>query len=395
MKRSRKKAFIAAIIASAAIGAALAVLAASRAKPVLQIARLFCEVKPWGDQTLYPGQQSYAWITNNEALVNTNPAGNAPSNLVRVALGPDGNAGPPTRSAFSPLRDFLVSPNGKFAASIAYETGPTIRKGNVPVRTMKTYMSICGIDGKALMRRALTVPEDPHSEEMDRWAWAPDSGSLCYLQTTPKVCIWRVTVPGGKFEELAVPPDFRLPSTGRPTDAVENRILGFTGANSVLIAEPYLQSHAFYKPFGPASPQPDINSPRATLVELSLEGKPKVVRTYSPVAPPSTGIGMIALSPAGDRLFWGALCAKVPTPLESRLHRFLRFVPGEATVVERGWVSRLDGSGMKEIGYYEIPGSPSSPNYNLQPWILEPRWTPDGRRISFVFKDRIMTIPAD
>ena len=64
-------------------------------------------------------------------------------------------------------------------------------------------------------------------------------------------------------------------------------------------------------------------------------------------------------------------------------------------MVEEGWFCNFDGSDMKEVGYYNIRGSIASPTSSNAPWIINAKWTPDGKRISFVYKDRLMTVPVD
>jgi hypothetical protein len=138
-----------------------------------------------------------------------------------------------------------------------------------------------------------------------------------------------------------------------------------------------------------------VNFPRLHLVEVSVSGPPRVIRKVSPRVPATECLGTVLLSPKGDRLLWAALCDQRASPFEVRLHRYLSFVPGEDTLVERGWVSAIDGGGMKEIGYYDVPAAKAPAGKNNEPWILDPKWTPDGKRIGFVYKDKLMTVPVD
>ena len=48
------------------------------------------------------------------------------------------------------------------------------------------------------------------------------------------------------------------------------------------------------------------------------------------------------------------------------------------------WVSNLDGSRMKELGY--VKGIAFIPSL---------RWLPDGKRMSFIYDKALYTVPAD
>ena len=396
MRRSRKKGALGALAAALAFGAFVSYYVATRPKPLLQSARVFCEVKAWSKQTLYPTPNCYYWLGNNDVLISTN-RGAYPPSPSRVTVGRDGKAGSPSRFPNSSTGDLIVSPNGKFVAYLDSVAGPITVTAGVPVRSQTTYLVICSVDAEPTLRRRWVGSETMLPDEIAKLAWAPDNRSLYYLQTLPRPCICRMDMQTGKIVGLPLPPEVRLRGNSEHAPyPSEDRILGFTSNRSVLIGCPYVQTRAFFDAFGdPAVGQPDVNFPSASLIELSLDERPKVIRTYSPANPHHADMGVLALSPRGDRLLWGMLCAEKPSALEVRLHRFLPGLRGEASVVERGWVSHLDGSDMKEIGYYTIPGATSSKAFANEPWILDPKWTPDGKRISFLFKDRIMTVPVD
>ena len=120
--------------------------------------------------------------------------------------------------------------------------------GSDPPQSACASLVVIGIDGKHVMRCAWTFPEGRTNGEIDRFVWSRDGTSLYYLQTSPKAVIRRVFVSTGRIDTLPLPPELHL-------DGTDNRILGFTGANSALI--------------GSADFSSDAKSAQQLLVELS------------------------------------------------------------------------------------------------------------------------------
>jgi hypothetical protein len=382
MKQPRKKRILIYAATVLALGIATIIYLAERPKLVLQTARLFCVVPPWTGQQLAPSFNHFYWLANNAALIVPGSGPNAPSGLYRVTSDPAGRAGTPVPFVFPPTSmagdDISVSPDGRYLACLV-----VVKSGTSPFQLVVRQM-----DGNTLVHRdwKMDVPNN-----IGEFAWDPDSQSLLTLQFRPEPWLMRFFIHTGRRQQVPLPPGLPLSDLGNSS------ILGFTERATLIIARagPSFQDRAFSGAFGTSSGI-TTNIPRIPLIEISLSQCPKIVRTFAPAVPSGAGIGIIALSPRGDRLFWSALCANRPSPLQVRLHRYFSFVPGDTTVVEKGWVSRLDGSGMKELGYYEIPpGTPGVANPAGPPWIIDPKWTPDGKRIGFVYKDRLMTIPAE
>ena len=377
-KRKPKNVAIA-VAALLALCAAGVIGLAGSPKPVLRNARVFCEVPAWRGQQLPPTYNHYYWITNNEALVAD---GRNPTGFIRVGLDPSGRAEPPKPLPFAVTADndlLSVSPDGR---SVAYIQSVSRTPG-----VITQYLVARSLDGRKVVKWVYDGRGD-----LGAFVWTPDSSSLVALQCRPEACLRRFDLRSGRLEKIALPPELRLAYRENAT------LLGFTWRGALLAAlgGAAFQNRRFFDDLSPGYGAYSANYPRMPLIELSLDGIPHAVRAFSPSLPEGAGVGFVELSPTGDRLFWGALCAKVPSPLEVRLHRYLAFVPGDPAVVERGWVSQLDGSGMKELGFYEIPsGNPGPGNPAGPPWLIDPKWTPDGRRIGLVHGDRLLTIPAD
>ena len=101
-------------------------------------------------------------------------------------------------------------------------------------------------------------------------------------------------------------------------------------------------------------------------------------------------VPLLKLSPKGDRLFLGVASVR-HSPFLDWLHKRISWLPDGNYGIEQGWVMNLDGSGKHLIGEFTAPFG----NRKEHPWIVEPEWTPDGKKISFLYDDGIYTIPAD
>lgn len=362
-----------------AIGIAARILLEREPKPALQIARLFAVVKEWSGQ---PGNgDDYFWLDNDRSLIIFHspawPRGRLEVLRSHPAQTPGSTA--PLPFATSDAFCYSPSPDGQYLAYIEVKTSGSARKS-------RCFLVVRGMDGTIKVHTEWLFEDNLFR---NRLVWAPDS-SYCVQLDRNEAHIQRVSLKTGRREMVALPRVIPL------DDPTSQDIVGVTNHGTALIAR---ERGLLYDPANSgatASGSNPINVPRMSLVEVSLEKPGSTVHTYSPAVPAGAGIGYIVVSPQGDRIFWGALCGAKASPLVARIHRWLKFVPAGDSVIERGWVSRLDGSGMKEIGFYALPAAALSPSSSAQvAWINNPKWTPDGKRISFVYRDRIMTIPAD
>ncbi len=124
------------------------------------------------------------------------------------------------------------------------------------------------------------------------------------------------------------------------------------------------------------------------LILVDLNANPALVRTLPTVAPPNADIEEMVLSPQGDRIAW-----KTNTwhDLQSAVSEFMSGLKGTG---QRGrvtgyaiWVSRLDGTEMKQLGMERLPNS----GFGFE----HLRWLPDGKSVSFVYKNGLYTVPAE
>jgi hypothetical protein len=94
----------------------------------------------------------------------------------------------------------------------------------------------------------------------------------------------------------------------------------------------------------------------------------------------------VELSPRLDRLLWSTMTAEHWGVIDDPQKRSPRH-PGRISML----VSDLDGRGMREVASVPIPPG-------REYWEYEhfggPVWLPDGRRISYVYRDKLWIAPA-
>ena len=97
------------------------------------------------------------------------------------------------------------------------------------------------------------------------------------------------------------------------------------------------------------------------------------------------------LSPQGDRIVW-LLDVVDPNKEQSSWLRPVRHwlrLPSPAPVTGL-WVSNRDGTKMRLIGTL-----PLKSGRDPRDILTNPQWTPDGKRVSFISRDALYTVPAD
>jgi len=174
----------------------------------------------------------------------------------------------------------------------------------------------------------------------------------------------------------------------------------------------------------PAAPQP----PELTLIAFDANGIAPPRRSKMRL-PAGTVTGNVAVSPGGDRLAW-IMETETYSPLAALARRFFPASGLAAQSPVRGiglYVSRVDGADLRPLGFFALPrlalpkqvvlarggngaNNPAAQAARLQqlqavqffdrrlrgnkdrPVAL--RWTPDGRRVSFVYKDALYAVPV-
>jgi hypothetical protein len=105
---------------------------------------------------------------------------------------------------------------------------------------------------------------------------------------------------------------------------------------------------------------------------------------------PDTGAPNLQIaSPQRDRLAWTLDFDATPRLL-TLLHRFIPAIKAPPHPIRGIWVSRADGSDMHEVGHLPLKSGDADTD---EP--KEVTWLPDGKRLSFIARGRIWTVPAD
>ena len=108
-------------------------------------------------------------------------------------------------------------------------------------------------------------------------------------------------------------------------------------------------------------------------------------RSVSIEFPPDTMPFAGWISPDGNRLVWTLLRAYSTPPIFDGIFRLLGM---RDRVTEELWTSQLNGQGMHEVGFIDC-------NENDHSYSDSIRWTPDGKKLSFIYKDELWTIPVE
>jgi len=196
-----------------------------------------------------------------------------------------------------------------------------------------------------------------------RSQWTPDGRSLVYLNDncTRKPVLTVISLVDGKRTELRYKQD--IGGMAVP--------VGVTNDGHML---------AFFEHDTPDSGE---------LVEFSLQ-ESAVPRRLAIKLPYPCSVVSVALSPQRDRLAWLLLVKGEPRPtVPSDLESRDLLLCGMRSEI---WISRLDGSGMREI----LTEEPLiTKGEEVTDFPRELRWLPSGKHLGFLYNFALYTVPAD
>lgn len=113
-------------------------------------------------------------------------------------------------------------------------------------------------------------------------------------------------------------------------------------------------------------------------------------QTWCIMPPADSVVEELTLSPQGDRLLWKLRFRRIST--YQRLMTRIPGIPRPAPAVsDELWVSGLDGKDLRPIGAHALPPGHSQPPVE-EVGITHVRWSPSGKRVSFVHQNRLYTL---
>lgn len=341
-----------------AVGAAA--YATMRPGRLLDRATTFCRVPAWHGQQLISGVPIYRFRTNEEALVAMNESDLTTLNTVRAGDTAPGGATIQTPGAYE---FYSVAPDGSRILAVVY-------KGS--------RISAVVLDRTGRRRPSRNAAIDIHCGSGSNLTWMPDSRHVGCLETGTTARVQIVDTDTGRSR-------YCMPSEKAITP--DSEFLGFTPHGTAILAVKCAQPSEYTIGTSGHKEPEGKNDQTFVLYEVTVEPKMRTVRQSRITTPAHSMMGVLTLSPNGDRLFIGTVNAEEPSPLLTYLHRVAPFVPADTITYERAFVCDLNGSHLRDLGGHSAR--------NAEPWVVSPTWTPDAKRIAFVYDDRIMTIPVD
>ena len=176
--------------------------------------------------------------------------------------------------------------------------------------------------------------------------WMPDSRTYLVLYTT-KIVLYRIDEPGK-------PRRYRIPVPRGFSRVVQDGVIAVKW------------------------PKPGRS---ALLTRIALTADVPTIQRSSLRLPDPSTVRMAELSPRGDRIVW--LLGNEDQSAFSWLDRLLTKLGRRPHKRFGLWVSNLDGSRLREIGHVHDKGLESI------------RWAPGGKKLSFVRKGFVYTVPVD
>lgn len=119
------------------------------------------------------------------------------------------------------------------------------------------------------------------------------------------------------------------------------------------------------------------------LGSLSEDSSRVAIRTYLVVPPSNAEVLDTNVSPQASAIVWHMKTQNTPAIL-AMLHRYVAAIPAKPILTEGLWISRVDGTGMTELGRCEK-------GYGLD----HLQWLPDNKHVSFVYRGILYVMPAD
>ena len=220
----------------------------------------------------------------------------------------------------------------------------------------------------------------------DRWenCWSQD-GKTLYVTCLNRDVMFQIDPETGSAERLQIASSKSV--TGQSRDC---KLCGITKQGRLLIAiNPMITT---YSQAGVRSGEKEETF---RFLEAGFGNESGYSRQFNIKTPfpftnnrGNTGLAIAVPSRICDRLLIGSLVWR-QDPISSWLHSKFPGVPDNSGYFEEAWVGKMDGSDMRLIGTM-----PMGDVNQEKPWAIEPLWSPDDRRISFIYGDGIYVVEA-
>ena len=297
---------------------------------------------------------NYFWLPNREALLITQAANphfeeNPPVTVRRVnavtgAIREDAPLGAALHQASvdSIVPNWQLSPDGKWLL------------GESKSHTPKQAWVTTSIDGT----RQVTRPHQ-YDEREDRGIfalWRPDSRSwIQAVEINNNVHIFSYRLDTSPVADSAQ--DFFFS---------DHSLVGFFGAGRVLAIRPQTGDGG-----------------GVGVADFGDGPAPAPASFYIPQVPANMDVQEVTLSPDRNRLAWKFTVKPLPLGLKATISS--RYVRQSSPVTAGLWTTDLNLNNLHEIGTVDIRDD----------HITNLRWTPDGKRLSFIDGDALYTVPVD
>lgn len=143
--------------------------------------------------------------------------------------------------------------------------------------------------------------------------------------------------------------------------------------------------------------EPDwIYSDSAQITDIELGKEQLPVKKYTVHMPFKIFAKEMLFSPKGDRIAWPLMqYAATPSPVDAWLHKLIPSFKLPPKAKFGLWISHIDGSEMHEIGYVPLKPDLINGGTMAEDAPNSIQWLPDGKRLSFQYKNNLYIIPVD
>lgn len=155
------------------------------------------------------------------------------------------------------------------------------------------------------------------------------------------------------------------------------------------------EDSAFILKYGKSTRLPSLNYPTAKMTRVDLRHPENKAERWTVAAPKNmndNGVAICLVAPSCDRILW-IVDGDTTAPFLQKLKSYIPGSSASAGIGCRWLVSGLHGEEMHEVASYRSQRGPamsgSADTYS------RPRWMPDGRHISFVYRDTLYVRPVD